>query len=53
MCAPEHFILGGGASKKFAKFSDRLDVDATVRVAHFKNNAGIVGAALAAVAPER
>lgn len=44
---PEHFILGGGASKKLAKFADQLTVDTPVRVAHFKNNAGIVGAALA------
>ncbi|BAN02087.1 polyphosphate--glucose phosphotransferase [Ilumatobacter coccineus] len=45
---PAHFILGGGASKKLHKFGDKLDVDASIHVAHFRNNAGIVGAALAA-----
>lgn len=44
---PDHFVLGGGASKKFHKFSDRLDVDASIRVAEFGNNAGIIGAAMA------
>jgi polyphosphate glucokinase len=48
VCTPEHFIIGGGASEKFDKFSDRLDVKATIRVAQFRNNAGIIGAALAA-----
>lgn len=46
--SPAHFIIGGGASKKFHKFADRLDVDASIRVAQFRNNAGIVGAAIAA-----
>lgn len=47
---PDHFILGGGASKKLEKFAGQLTVDIPIRVAHFKNNAGIVGAAIAAVA---
>lgn len=51
VCAPEHFIIGGGASKKFHKFSDRLDVEATIHVAQFRNNAGIIGAAMAAANP--
>jgi len=46
--APAHFIIGGGASKKLDKFADQLDVDASIRVAEFLNNAGIVGAAIAA-----
>ena len=46
--APAHFIIGGGASKKLAKFTDKLDVEASIRVAQFRNNAGIVGAAIAA-----
>ena len=46
--APAHFIIGGGASKKLHKFGDKLDVDASIRVAQFGNNAGIVGAAIAA-----
>ncbi len=45
---PAHFILGGGASKKLDKFSEKLEVDASIRVASFRNNAGIVGAAIAA-----
>ncbi len=45
---PEHFILGGGASKKFDKFADKLDVSASIRVAQFGNDAGIIGAAMAA-----
>ncbi len=45
---PNHFILGGGASKKLDKFEDKLDVDASIHVASFRNNAGIVGAAMAA-----
>ncbi len=46
--APAHFIIGGGASKKLPKFADKLDIDASVSVAQFRNNAGIVGAAIAA-----
>ncbi len=47
---PAHFIIGGGASKKLGKFADQLTVDTPVRVAQFKNNAGIIGAAIAAEA---
>jgi len=45
---PAHFILGGGASKHFDKFATKLDVDASISVARFGNNAGIIGAAMAA-----
>jgi polyphosphate glucokinase len=45
--SPDHFILGGGISKKFDSYSDLLITDATVRAARFRNRAGIVGAALA------
>jgi len=45
---PAHIILGGGASKKLDKFSDKLDVEASIQVAQFRNNAGIIGAAMAA-----
>lgn len=48
VCAPDHFIIGGGASKKLHKFEDKLDVRATIRAARFLNDAGIVGAAIAA-----
>jgi polyphosphate glucokinase len=45
---PELIILGGGASKKFEKFGGRLTVKAEVVPAQLLNEAGIVGAALAA-----
>ncbi len=44
--SPDYFILGGGISKKFDKFKDELTVDVPIEVAHFKNNAGIIGAAM-------
>ena len=44
--SPDHFIIGGGLSKKYKKFSSYLSVDVPLRVAHFKNDAGIIGAAL-------
>lgn len=45
---PELFIVGGGISKKFDRFSDRLEVRPDVLPALMRNNAGIVGAAMAA-----
>ncbi|NNC81042.1 MAG: ROK family protein [Acidimicrobiales bacterium] len=48
VCTPDHFIIGGGSSRKLDRFIDRLDVGASIRAAQFKNNAGIIGAALAA-----
>ena len=45
---PDHIVLGGGVSKKFEKYADRLTVDRPIHIARFRNNAGIVGAALAA-----
>tara|TARA_E500000318_G_scaffold104231_1_gene109995 strand:- start:228 stop:983 length:756 start_codon:yes stop_codon:yes gene_type:complete len=44
--SPDHFIIGGGLSKKYEKFSRYLSVDVPLRVAHFENDAGIIGAAL-------
>ncbi|NND33830.1 MAG: ROK family protein, partial [Saprospiraceae bacterium] len=46
--SPDLFILGGGASKKFGKFRDRITVDIPIKIAKFKNNSGIIGAAMAA-----
>jgi polyphosphate glucokinase len=46
---PELIILGGGGVKKFAVFAPMLRVRAKVVPAQFLNEAGIVGAALAAV----
>lgn len=48
VCAPAMFIIGGGASKKLDKFADQLTVDTPIRLAQFGNNAGIIGAAIAA-----
>ncbi len=45
---PDLFILGGGASRKMQKFEDVLTVDAEVVAAQLRNQAGIVGAAVAA-----
>jgi polyphosphate glucokinase len=45
---PDLFILGGGVSKKHDQFLPYLTVEAEVLPAKFLNNAGIVGAALAA-----
>jgi polyphosphate glucokinase len=41
-------ILGGGVSKKHEKFIPLLQLKTPVRPAEFLNEAGIVGAALAA-----
>lgn len=43
--SPDLFILGGGASKKFDKYSDQLTVNAKVVPASLRNFAGIIGAA--------
>ncbi|WP_080524566.1 ROK family protein [Methyloprofundus sedimenti] len=43
---PDLIILGGGASKKFDKFSSLLTLKARVKPAQLLNQAGIVGAAL-------
>jgi len=44
--SPDHFILGGGISKKYHKFMDYLTVNIPIEVARFRNNAGIIGAAM-------
>lgn len=43
---PSLIILGGGISKKYNKFQEYLKTDINVKVAEFKNNAGIIGAAM-------
>jgi len=45
---PDLFILGGGASGKMGRFRDVLTVDAEVVPAQLLNEAGIIGAAVAA-----
>lgn len=47
VCSPDHFIIGGGSSKKYDLFRDSLTVATPIHVARFLNNAGIVGAAVA------
>ena len=42
---PDRFILGGGVSKKHAKYLELLTVDAEVVPASLLNQAGIIGAA--------
>lgn len=44
--SPSLIILGGGISKRFDGFKEFLNSDVKVKVAEFKNNAGIIGAAM-------
>jgi polyphosphate glucokinase len=48
LVAPDLFIVGGGVSKKSEKWVPLLDIRTEIVVASLQNNAGIVGAALAA-----
>jgi polyphosphate glucokinase len=48
LCWPEMIIIGGGASKKLDLFKDQLKLKAKVIPAKFLNDAGIIGAAMAA-----
>ncbi|WP_299665322.1 polyphosphate--glucose phosphotransferase [uncultured Polaribacter sp.] len=43
---PNVIILGGGISKKHDDFKQYLTTDVEVKVAAFRNNAGIIGAAM-------
>jgi polyphosphate glucokinase len=47
--SPDLFIVGGGVSKRFELFSPYLETATPVVAAKLKNDAGIVGAAMAAV----
>jgi polyphosphate glucokinase len=49
--SPDLFIIGGGVSKKHAKFLPLLRRHVPVVAAQLRNDAGIVGAALAAETP--
>jgi polyphosphate glucokinase len=49
---PDVFILGGGASKKVEKFLPYLTTRAKVVPALLRNEAGIIGAALATTLPQ-
>ena len=48
--SPDLIIIGGGVSKKHDKFLSYIDIQAQVVPAALRNEAGIVGAALTAVA---
>lgn len=48
VCTPDHFILGGGVSKKFDLYRHVITVPVPIQVARFQNSAGIIGAAVAA-----
>jgi polyphosphate glucokinase len=50
LLSPNLIILGGGSSKRFAEYSNYLTVRAEIVPAQLLNDAGIVGAALAAQA---
>ena len=45
---PQQIIIGGGVSKKHKKYIPRLTVDTEVVPAQLRNEAGIIGAAVAA-----
>ncbi len=46
---PDLIILGGGASKDFEEYKDCITIKTSVIPAELRNNAGIVGAAAAAI----
>ncbi len=48
LLSPDLIIIGGGASKKLHKFEDQIKVDIPIVSATSQNNAGIIGAAIAA-----
>jgi polyphosphate glucokinase len=48
---PDVFILGGAVSERFEEFAPLLRSPAEIRPALFANQAGVVGAAIAAAAP--
>lgn len=50
--SPELLVIGGGVSKKYEKFAPYLRTRARVVPAQLRNEAGIIGAAAAAVSKE-
>jgi len=44
---PDLIIIGGGASKKHSKFFHYLDTKTKIAAAHLRNEAGMIGAAMA------
>lgn len=49
---PDVFILGGAVSERFGEFAPLLHSSAEIRPARFANQAGVIGAALAAAASD-
>jgi polyphosphate glucokinase len=43
---PDLIVLGGGASKEFDKFKQKIKIKTPVKPATLLNQAGIIGAAL-------
>lgn len=50
LLSPDLFIIGGGASKKLDKFKDQIKINTPLVAAKLENEAGIIGAAAAALA---
>ena len=48
LLSPDLFIVGGGASKKLGKFSEQIKINTPIVPAKAENEAGIIGAAMAA-----
>ena len=48
LVSPDLIIVGGGASKKFDKIEAQFDIDVNIVPAKAENEAGIIGAAMAA-----
>jgi len=48
LLSPDLFIVGGGASKKLGKFVNHIRIDTPIVAAEAENEAGIIGAAMAA-----
>lgn len=49
ICTPDHYIIGGGISKKMDEFKHTLTTKIPVVAAQTKNHAGLIGAAYAAM----
>lgn len=49
LISPDHIILGGGTSKQFDEYKDYITIETPVIPAELRNQAGIVGAAAAAL----
>ena len=47
--SPDLIILGGGTSKKFDEFKEYITIDTPIIAAELRNEAGIIGAAAAAM----